>query len=227
MIPEGKDGTISKSNNNVETPVKGLKTNTVAPLNTNSKNILPSDQNVPISAATTPLKEKERDSMSRRISTKDMEKAANSREAEKVPVNVPGKAPQKGSEKPAREEKVKVSNKETNKEEKKESHDTHESGLLSRDAKNIVNPNNMIAAVKRGDLKAVREIAKEMDGNTQNGINAVGACVPVCVYCVNTVFMCMCSLSVYSVWMCVWMCVSVCPCAYVCVGVDVSVVTCL
>ena len=64
---------------------------------------------------------------------------------------------------------------------KKESHDTHESGLLHRDLKNILNPNNMIAAIKRGDLDSVKQLVESHEhgnenenGNENLAINCLG-----------------------------------------------------
>ena len=51
---------------------------------------------------------------------------------------------------------------------KKESHDTHESGLLHRDLKNILNPNNMIAAIKRGDLDSVKQLVESHEHGNEN-----------------------------------------------------------
>ena len=54
-------------------------------------------------------------------------------------------------------------------------HKVHESGLLHRELKDIVNPMNMIAAIKRGDIETVKRIAAVENGMECQVINAVGA----------------------------------------------------
>ena len=53
-------------------------------------------------------------------------------------------------------------------------HEVHESGLLHRELKDIVNPMNMIAAIKRGDIETVKRITAVENGMECHVINAVG-----------------------------------------------------
>ena len=46
-------------------------------------------------------------------------------------------------------------------------HKVHESGLLHRELKDIVNPMNMIAAIKRGDIETVKRIAAPILSNAK------------------------------------------------------------
>jgi hypothetical protein len=57
-----------------------------------------------------------------------------------------------------------------------DSHQADETGFLYRDVKNIVNPKNIIAAVKRGDLQTVKELCDRQLGSGESSVNALGAC---------------------------------------------------
>lgn len=56
-----------------------------------------------------------------------------------------------------------------------DSHQADESGFLYRDVTNIVNPKNIIAAVKRGDLQTVKELCECKIGSQESCVNTVGA----------------------------------------------------
>lgn len=56
-----------------------------------------------------------------------------------------------------------------------DSHQADETGFLYRDVKNIVNPKNIIAAVKRGDLQTVKELCDCKIGSRESSVNALGA----------------------------------------------------
>jgi hypothetical protein len=56
-----------------------------------------------------------------------------------------------------------------------DSHQADETGFLYRDVKNIVNPKNIIAAVKRGDLRTVKELCDCKIGSGESSVNALGA----------------------------------------------------
>ena len=53
-------------------------------------------------------------------------------------------------------------------------HQADETGFLYRDVKNIINPKNMIAAVKRGDIETVRALCESNVETETNGINSTG-----------------------------------------------------
>lgn len=55
-------------------------------------------------------------------------------------------------------------------------HQADETGFLYRDVKNIINPKNMIAAVKRGDIETVRALCESNVESETNGINSTGNC---------------------------------------------------
>lgn len=54
-----------------------------------------------------------------------------------------------------------------------DSHQADETGFLYRDVKNIANPKNIIAAVKRGDLQTVKELCDSKIGQ-ESSVNALG-----------------------------------------------------
>jgi hypothetical protein len=55
-----------------------------------------------------------------------------------------------------------------------ESHLTDSTGLLYCDVASIINPQNMIAAIKRGDTDAVKALCNGTVGHAASGINSLG-----------------------------------------------------